>query len=123
MPRFAPQEVRTFFITSSAHQKPSIFQTDRMSLFFLDVLRDNREKKRFELHEYVVMRNHIHLILTPAPELPVEKCVQYIKGGFSFRAKRELQYNSGVWHPSCTQHRIEDARDYATHCVYIHENP
>src|SRR5438309_1988956 len=122
MPRFAPQEVRTFFITSSAHQKHSIFQTDRMALLFIDVLRDNREKKRFTLHEYVVMRNHIHLILTPAPKHSVEKCMQFIKGGFSFRAKKELNFNGDVWHPSFSLHRIEDQRDFETHMNYVRNN-
>jgi putative transposase len=94
-----------------------------MALLLIDVLRDNRAKQRFQLHEYVVMRNHIHLLLTPAAEHAVEKCMQFIKGGFSFRAKKELGFQGDVWHPSFMQHRVEDARDYSGHVVYIHENP
>jgi len=94
-----------------------------MALLLIDVLRDNRDKARFALHEYVVMPNHIHLLLTPAPENPLEKCAQFIKGGFSFRAKKELGINNEIWQPSFTQHRVEDARDYAQHREYIHQNP
>ena len=49
--------------------------------------------------------------------------MQFIKGGFSFRAKKELDLNREVWHPSFTQHRIEDTQDYVAHKIYIHENP
>ena len=123
MSRLAPQEIRTFFVTSNAIDRRAIFQTDRMALLMIDVLRANREQKRFQLHEYVVMRDHIHLLLTPAAENPLEKCMQYIKGGFSFRAKKELGFEREIWQPGFKLHRVEDVRDYAAHVVYIHQNP
>jgi putative transposase len=36
------------------------------------------------------MPNHFHLLLTPATKIPLEKALQFIKGGFSYRAKREF---------------------------------
>ena len=42
----------------------------------------------YKLHAYVIMPDHLHLLMTPAES--VEKSVQLIKGGFSFRARREL---------------------------------
>jgi putative transposase len=69
------------------------------------------------------MPDHFHLILTPAPDISLEKAVQYIKGGFSFRAKKELAFQSLVWEESFTNHRIRDADDYQQHREYIHRNP
>jgi hypothetical protein len=43
-------------------------------------------------HEFVIMPNHLHLLLTPAAEIPLEKALQFIKGGFSYRAKREIHF-------------------------------
>jgi putative transposase len=83
----APQEVRTFFVTSVAHARASILKKEEMSRLFVNVLQDNREKGRFLLHEFVVMPDHFHLIVTPAGDVSLEKAIQYIKGGFSFRAK------------------------------------
>jgi len=37
------------------------------------------------LHAFVVMPEHVHLLLTPAPEVALEKVAQLIKGVFSFR--------------------------------------
>ncbi len=65
------------------------------------------------------MPDHIHLLLTPGPEISLEKTMQFIKGGFSFRLKSKLD----VWERSYTNHRIADSRDYATHVIYIRENP
>lgn len=121
--RGAPQEVRTFFVSATAWGRRSIFQTERMARLFLDVLGENREKRRFEVHEFVLMPNHFHALLTPAAETSLEKCVQYIKGGFSFRAKKELGFAGEVWQAGYNEHRVKDARDYREHVQYICENP
>ena len=65
-----------------------------MARLFLNVLQDYRGQGRYLLHEFVVMPDHFHLIVTPAADVPLEKAGQYIKGGFSFRAKKELAYGS-----------------------------
>jgi len=53
----------------------------------------------------------------------LEKAVQFIKGGFSYRAKKELGSNMEVWQKGFQDHRIRDARDYAMHVSYIRNNP
>jgi putative transposase len=54
------------------------------------------------------MPDHLHLLLTPAPDVSIEKAMQYIKGGFSFRLKSKMP----VWEKSFTLRRVEDPRDY-----------
>ncbi len=55
------------------------------------------DKQRLQLHEFVFMRDHIHLILTPAPLVSLEKAMQFIKGGFSYRAQKEMNVNGEIW--------------------------
>jgi putative transposase len=117
------QSLRTFFLTSNAYQRRSMFQSERMARLLLDVLFDNRQKKRLLLHEFVIMPNHLHLLLTPALEIALEKVMQFIKGGFSYRAGRELQVQFEIWQAGFTNHRIHDAADYDQHRAYIRENP
>jgi putative transposase len=119
----APQEVRTFFVTSVTAGRRSLFQSERMANLLIDVLQENRIRARFLLHEFVIMPEHFHLLLTPAQETPLEKAVQYIKGGFSFRAKHELEFQGEVWQESFTNHRIRDVSDYEQHRDYIRRNP
>lgn len=65
------------------------------------------------------MPDHAHLLLTPAPEVSLEKAMQYIKGGFSFCLKRKLH----VWERSYDSRRITNLGDYTSHVRYIHQNP
>ena len=123
MPGLAPQSIRTFFVTTNTWGRRSLFQTGRMADLLIDVPADNRRRGRFLHHEFVIMPDHIHVLLTPAFEIPLERAVQFIKGGFSFRAKRELAFAGEVWQASFTNHRIRDAGDYGAHRNYIWENP
>jgi putative transposase len=94
-----------------------------MQSLFVDVLRHYRREKKYLLHAFVMMPNHVHLLITPAPDLALEKCIQLIKGGFSFRVREELKFRFPVWTPEFNKHRITSARDYQKHVEYIHMNP
>jgi len=115
----APQELRTFFITAVTANRRRLFQITANAELLLNLFNDDRAKERYQLHAFVIMPDHIHLLITPAPDISIEKAVQFIKGGFSFRLQSKLD----VWQSGFTKRRIEDAQDYTNHATYIHENP
>src|SRR5260370_34085866 len=121
--RLAPQEVRTFFVTAGAYQRKRLFTSETLSTLLLNLLRADREKKRYTIHEYVFMPDHIHLLLTPAPDASLEKAMQFIKGGFSFRAKKEAAFRDEVWQAGYNEHRIKEADDDAYQPRHICETP
>ncbi|HVP55536.1 MAG TPA: transposase [Candidatus Eisenbacteria bacterium] len=75
----APQEIRTFFVTAATWGRRAIFRAEPMAHLFLDTLQRYRAQHKFQFHEFVLMPDHIHLLLTPAPDVPLEKAVQLIK--------------------------------------------
>ncbi len=115
----APQEIRTFFITTVTANRRPLFKVESNAQLFITILRENQIKGRLELHAWVIMPDHIHLLLTPTPDVSLEKALQFIKGNFSFRLKSKPP----VWQPSFKWHRIEDAQDFKFHREYIHQNP
>jgi putative transposase len=122
MPR-SPQGFRTFFVTSSTWERRSILQSHPLCELLLSVIRENRAKNRFQVHEFVFMRDHIHLILTPAPEVSLEKAIQFIKGGFSFRAKKENLFNDEIWQKGYHEDTVKSPREFAQQVEYIWMNP
>jgi len=68
------------------------------------------------------MPDHVHLLLTPAATLTLERAMQLIKGGFSYRLGK-TRPNLMLWEKSFTNHRIRDERDYEQHREYIYQNP
>ena len=68
-----------------------------MAALFIDVLRSYVFGGRFKIHDFVVMPDHFHLLITLDASLSIERAVQLIKGNFSFRAKRELGTMGEIW--------------------------
>jgi REP element-mobilizing transposase RayT len=66
---------------------------------FIEVLMDYRTQKKYLLHEFVVMPEHLHLIITPT-KITLERAMQCIKGGFSFQLNKNLRVKKDVWQPS-----------------------
>ena len=79
------------------------------------------DSRNYSLHAFVIMPDHLHLLITPFEAL--EKSVQLFKGGFSYRAKRELQWSKEIWQPGFTEHRVRDEVDWLNHIQYIRQNP
>jgi putative transposase len=116
----ATENQQTYMITTSTWGRRALFQKEHWAALLIDILYHYRGSA-YLLHEFVIMPDHIHVLLTPLVSL--EKAVQFIKGGFSFRAKKELESNMEVWQKGFQDHRIRDAADYDGHVTYIWENP
>jgi putative transposase len=109
---------RVFFVTTVTAQRRPIFRREATAELVVDSLVNYRDAGKFLLHEFVVMPDHLHLLITPAEEISLERAVQFIKGGFSFR----LQQGS-IWQAGFTNHRVRDGEDYERHREYIWINP
>jgi hypothetical protein len=75
------------------------------------------------LHAFVLMPDHVHLLITPSHDVTIERAVQLIKGGYSHALGAIRGRKDGVWQRGFTDHRIRDSQDFAQHRSYIHQNP
>jgi putative transposase len=120
-PRRGNTGCNCYFITASTYQKQSLFQSDRMARLFWEVLLHYRLQHRYLLHEFVLMPDHFHLLITPTETL--ERALQLIKGGFSYRAKKESGFMREIWQPSYYDRRVRDLNECGAFREYIHRNP
>jgi len=109
-----------YFVSTQTAGRRSLFRVENWARLMVATIK-HYEGTGYNLHAFVIMPDHLHLLITPAGS--VEKSVQLIKGGFSFRAKRELQWNGEIWQPGFTDHRIRDEEDWQRHLTYIRSNP
>ncbi len=107
-------------VTTDTWGRRELFRNERWARLLIDTLYHYRGAA-YLLHEFVIMPDHFHVLLTPLTSL--EKAIQFIKGGFSYRAKRELGSNMEIWQRGFSDHRIRDANDYQIHVSYIWQNP
>ncbi len=101
---------RTFFVTSSTWGKAGLLQSARAARLLINVLYHYREQGKYRLHEFVIMPDHFHALITVGSGMTVEKAVQLIKGGFEFRAGSELGFRAPVWQKGFSGVRVDEGQ-------------
>jgi putative transposase len=106
----------TFFLTTICYNRRRIFQVTRYAELFLETL--DHYRPHYELHAYVLMPDHVHLILTTRDKT-LPQIMNLIKGGFSHSLASKIP----VWQRGYTDHLIQSPADFAVRQNYIHQNP
>jgi putative transposase len=122
-PNSATGGPRTFFATTRTAGGKSLFQTERMTALFIEVLRSYMRFGKITVHDFVVMPNHVHILMTVPGDMSLEKAMQLIKGSFSFRASKELGFRGEIWQRGFSDVRIIDEQSFRQHRDYIDNNP
>ena len=97
----------TYFVSSQTVDRQPFFRHERWAVLMEEI--------------FQVMPDHFHAILSPQDS--IERAMQNIKGGFSFRAKRAFDWKHNIWQAGFSDHRIRDAADFDRHISYMRHNP
>ena len=111
----------TYFITIDSWGGRQLFKGE-VAEILTNQLVQCRAKRYFFLHEFCVMPNHFHALLTPANDSTLEKCVQMIKGGASYRIGKIRKF-AAIWQDGYHDWRCRNEEDYIGYSKYIRENP
>jgi putative transposase len=112
----------TYFVSTQSWGRRALFRVDELAKLFVDTLYDYRSRRSFLLHEFVVMPDHLHVIITPQG-ITLERAMQLIKGGYSYAVGKTGRVSLEIWQPGFSDHRIRDEADYLRHREYIYQNP
>jgi putative transposase len=113
----------TYFITAGTFCKKNLLQSERMAELFCQTMYRYRAERKLLLHAFVVMPNHIHLLLTVPKGLTLERVVQFIKGGFSHAAGNLMGAAGPLWQKSFVDRRVRDLAEFERYKSYIEQNP
>ena len=114
---------RTYFVGTETFQRKIYFHNGPLAPLLVETIYNYRAAGKFLLHSFVIMPDHLHLLLTPGPGMTLERSLQMIKGGFSYRVKKELQRDYEIWQRGFTDRRVRDAAECVGIIEYIHQNP
>jgi putative transposase len=87
-----------------------------------ETIRSGADRRHYRLHAYVIMPNHVHLLLDPL--LPIPQITRTIKG-VSARAANSLLDRSGkpFWQDESFDHWIRNEAEFVRVTHYIENNP
>jgi len=113
---------RTYFVTTKAWGNRGIFQSSEIAKIVVSRICECRTDA-YLLHEFVLMPDHLHVLITPTRMTSLEKAMQLIKVGSSYQIHRMLQSKLEIWQPGFHDWTIRDAQDYGAKVRYIRMNP
>lgn len=113
----------SYFVTTKCWQGHAVFQIPKIAQMMVQTLLHYREQNAYSLHEFVVMPNHLHVLLTQAANTSLEKAVQLIKGGSSHAIHKQCGHKMEIWQEGFHDWTIRDAADWHAKVEYIRFNP
>lgn len=138
MPSHYDETSHAHFLTFGSYHHKRLFAIPGMPDLFCNHLDQARMSCGFQVWAYVVMPDHIHLLVWPGPGWTITEILETVKRPFAIRAVQYLEENfpkavPGYTHPN-GQRRIWQAgggydRNIYTEAalrkamIYIHDNP
>jgi putative transposase len=89
----AGQFLSTYAVPAVALPHRSPFQQPELAHLMAQIILRYREHSTYLLHGFVILPDHMHLLLTPTDA--IERAVQCLKGGFSFAVRDPFETRSG----------------------------
>jgi REP element-mobilizing transposase RayT len=110
-------------LLDEASYRPRYLALPEIATLVVEALDYNASVLRhYELHAFVVMPNHLHLLATPAVTLPA--LTRSLKGITAKRANALLAVTGKpFWQEESYDHRVRNAGEFEQIRRYIEENP
>lgn len=113
----------SYLVTTKCGQSRHVFAVTENAEILLATLFHYRDSAQYLLHEFVVMPDHLQLIVTPGRDTSLEKAVQLIKGGSSHQIHRARGHKMEIWQEGFYDWTIRDVDDWKSKSHYVHNNP
>jgi putative transposase len=73
--------------------------------------------------DFVIMPNHVHLIVVPAVDQDLENILRRIKGASSRNCNLQLERSGRFWQPESYDHIVRSLEQFLAYREYIATNP
>jgi len=112
-----------YFITTATYRRRPLFADRRLCRILEGNLRFYRDRMRFGLHGYVIMPDHVHLLVTPQQTETISDIMRNFKS-YTAREIREAVHVQGpIWQRRFHDRAIRSEDQFLSALEYIHLNP
>lgn len=125
MPRRARMTIAGYplHILQRGHNKQACFGDDRDYLLYLSLLRESTALYPCSVHAFVLMTNHVHLLVTPADPRHVSRAMKRLNERYAIHFNKKYRRTGSVWEGRFKS-SIVDSDAYLLCCQrYIELNP
>ena len=113
------------FLTFSCYRRqPKLSSSDAYDLF-VQCLEDMRRRFAMCIYEYVVMPEHVHLLVNEPQHATLAEAIHFLKLSFAkrLRSQRGATGSSSFWQKRYYDRNVRDAQEFTIKLRYLHRNP
>lgn len=112
-----------YFVTTAVQDRRALFRDSRLCQTLLANLRFYRDRMKFGLHGYVIMPDHVHLLITPRQPTTISDIMRNLKSYTSKEIGAALSIQGPVWQRRFFDRVIRNEEQFRATLDYIHLNP
>jgi len=87
-----------YHVMTRGNNRQSVFKDDEDYSRYLEILRQYKLKYKFKLYHYVLMRNHVHLVLQPSDHGgSLAEIMKGINLSYAYHYKKKYKYVGHFW--------------------------
>ena len=116
-------ENRAFFVTTRTARGIPLFRDRGTAELFLEEARRCREEIGFLLLSFVVMPDHVHLLLVPGSTADLPQIMRYIKGRFARALNLTRGAAGAIWQQRFFESAARTEAQLKRWVRYIEDNP
>lgn len=110
-------------IVNRGVNRGACFTENEDRVFYLGLLQEHLPKSNCALHAYVLMTNHVHLLITPNDDEAAARLMKPVAQYYAQRCNRRWKRTGPFWETPFKSSLV-DSHSYALNCHrYIEENP
>ena len=110
---------QSHYLTLSCQSRKPNFSAPRIYDLFLNRLEETRLRFDMRIYAYVVMPEHVHLLLSEPDKETLAHAMHFLKLSFT----KTLGYKGSFWEKRYYDRNIRDADEFDEKLGYIHRNP
>ncbi|MDR2633870.1 MAG: transposase [Treponema sp.] len=113
-----------YHVTSEINRNEMDLKSPHIKTMFLTFIKKAKQKYPFQLLDFSVMDNHIHLLIKPEQGQSLSRIMQWIKGNFAkYWNKAHHKQGGHLWGKRFFSKIIDDVRQFVRVFDYIDNNP
>ena len=113
---------KIYHVILRGNDKQDIFYEDQDYIKFLKIIQTIQKKYSYEIYEYCLMTNHVHLIIYDDKNV-LSKIMQSLSISYSLYFSKKYEKNGHLFQNRFLSKTVESQNYLYRLCRYIHQNP
>jgi putative transposase len=112
-----------YHVCARANRQELILEDNQFKLLFLQVIKEAKKKYIFQLRNFCIMGNHVHLDIIPDKNNEISDIMRWILSVFAIRYNKIFGYKGHVWYDRFKSKVIQTFQQLINTFIYIANNP